>query len=177
MKLLRCIKLAYTLYKEPNSSLTKFADTQLKRAGFFDSDVYYGNLGVHASEIILLFASQGHSRVSAKILSRTLSRLLDFKPIVPISDTPESWNRVSDNLYQHKELSSVFKFDDYSYDMDKYSISDSLGEYTNSVSMHAGKITFPYLPAERIVVKKHSLKYLSMYLGYKWHHFWMAKGY
>jgi hypothetical protein len=177
MKLIDSIKLACAIYFESDSQSTKFAKDQLERAGFFHKSFYDGRLGEAAMQIITLFAAQNHSVMSASMLRNILIKLLDQRPINQIYDTPESWNEVDDNFYQHKELSSVFKKNNFNYDIDKYAILDDTGEYTDSISMYAGKISFPYLPGDTIIVEKKSIKYLAMYLKWKWHYFWMAKGY
>jgi hypothetical protein len=45
-------------------------------------------------KIVEEFASQGHSGMSASITLAMLTKLLDYKPLSPLTDNPNEWNQV-----------------------------------------------------------------------------------
>ena len=65
------------------------------------------------NKIIDVFSMQGHSGCSASCtsgyLSKVIKNILSFKPLSPITCTDEEWTEISENEYQNKRLSSVFK--------------------------------------------------------------------
>lgn len=67
------------------------------------------------NEIIDVFSTQGHSGCSASWVTNTLTNsiknILSFKPLSPITGEDDEWNEVSDNVFQNKRFSSVFKED------------------------------------------------------------------
>lgn len=64
------------------SNLVKHAEKELKKAGLFDKDSDYdGMLGEGVLELITVFASQGHSGMSAEMTVQLFERLARFKEI------------------------------------------------------------------------------------------------
>lgn len=64
------------------SNLVNHATEQLKKAGLFDKDSdYVGELGEGVLELITLFASQGHSGMSAELTIQLFERLARFEDI------------------------------------------------------------------------------------------------
>jgi hypothetical protein len=92
-------------------SLVEFAKRELEKAKLFDKDgdFYGGMTGNAVMELIEVFAKQGHSGMSASIVRSLFNQLADYKPITNISNNTWDWNLVSDGLYQHNQVSSVFK--------------------------------------------------------------------
>lgn len=63
-------------------------------------------------DIIRLFSEQGHSGFSAHYSMNILKRLMNYKPLSPITDDESEWNRLDyddDLAYQCKRCPSLFK--------------------------------------------------------------------
>ena len=91
-------------------SLHDYAETQLNLAGYGpDSEEMNSLMGKQILELIDLFASHGHSGFSAPYAIQSFSVLANYKPLVLIEDVPEQWMDCTDNSYQHKYMSSIFK--------------------------------------------------------------------
>lgn len=98
------------------SNLTDYATKELTLAGLFadDSD-YDGMLGTAALDIVKVFASQGHSGMSASIVTDIVGKLMRFEPLTPLTYGPEEWMNVSDMsgspMWQNVRKSDVFSVD------------------------------------------------------------------
>ena len=114
--------------KKKMSSLVEYATTELTEAGLFNKDsVYNGMLGDSVLEIVEIFAKQGHSGYSAELTVQILEKLLRYKPINPITFTPDQWNEInisSDGVitHQHRKKSTIFSDDNLKtwYDLDEW---------------------------------------------------------
>jgi len=92
------------------SNLINHAETELRLAGLFDKDSdYSGMLGEAVIELIKVFAKQGHSGMSASMVSNLFNKLSRFKPITPLTFNDDEWGEVSNGVYQNKRNSAVFK--------------------------------------------------------------------
>lgn len=113
----------------------------------------------------------GHSGFSIGQTQRILNRLIEYKPLTPIVDTPDIWNNISDISglegeevnYQCKRMSSLFKYV-YADGSIKYKDIDS--HYCVNIddmsTYHSGlvqkiiddmyPITMPYYPIDPIKV-------------------------
>jgi hypothetical protein len=98
------------------SNLTNYATQELTLAGLFakDSD-YNGMLGTAALDIVKLFDSQGHSGMSAAIITNIVGRLMRYEPLTPLTYGPEEWVDQSgasgSPMWQNKRDSKVFSTD------------------------------------------------------------------
>lgn len=63
----------------------------------------------HLLHMVTEFAKEGHSGFSAPYAINALNKLFDFKPLSPLSGKDEEWTEVSENLWQNKRCSTVFK--------------------------------------------------------------------
>ena len=73
-------------------SLIDYATKELNLAGLLDPDSdYNGMLGKAALEIVGVFASQGHSGMSAAIVADLVGKLIRYEPITPLTYGPEEW--------------------------------------------------------------------------------------
>src|SRR5690625_891717 len=63
----------------------------------------------HIIEIVKVFSEQSHSGFSGSYAISTLTRLLSFKPLKPLTGEDDEWNEVSEGQFQNKRCSSVFK--------------------------------------------------------------------
>lgn len=96
--------------------LVDYARAELERAELFDLDSDYGGmLGKAAMEMVETFARQGHTGSSAALMLAILERLLQFKPLTPLTYEPDEWVDVSDfsgcPMWQNKRDSTVFSTD------------------------------------------------------------------
>lgn len=95
------------------TNLTDYATKELNLAGLMDPDSDYdGMLGKAALEIVGVFASQGHSGMSASIVTDLVGRLMRYEPITPLTYRPEEWNEVErGKTWQNNRDSKVFSYD------------------------------------------------------------------
>lgn len=134
---------------------------EFKAAGWLDEpvDEMQQLMMNNLLEIVEVFAAQGHSGFSASYAVGVLEKLLQFKPIVPLTGEDWEWSDVSEysggvKTYQNKRCSAVFKqvdrFDGKPYYLDGKVFVDQDGcSFTNSDS--AVVITFPYTPKTEYV--------------------------
>lgn len=112
----------------------------------------------HILTMVQAFADEGHSGFSASYALSILTRLLDFKPLGPLTGEDSEWIHVYDEddgspVYQNKRCSSVFKGPKGTYNINgkvfwEWFKDEETGEYhkasfTNSDS--TVPIEFPYL--------------------------------
>lgn len=122
------------------SSLVKFAKRELNLLlSQVPNNEMQQEINKDILEIIKIFAQQGHSGFSASYAINLLVRLLDYKPLSPLTGSDDEWiklNGYSDEnieTYQNKRCGAVFKKVNkqtkeikYRYN-DKYIISDNGG--------------------------------------------------
>lgn len=103
-------------------------------------------------ELVKVFESQGHSGGSASYMIRVLTRLLNFKPVTPLTGQEDEWNEPysSDNTQQNKRCYTVFR-----KNFDNSTAVDSQGKiFTDDGSVFYVSrdsqvpITFPYYPPD-----------------------------
>ena len=93
------------------SNLTDHAIKELTLAGLFDKDSDYdGMLGTSALDIVKLFASQGHSGMSASIVTDLVGKLMRFEPLTPLTYEADEWIDHG-GTWQNKRDSKVFSDD------------------------------------------------------------------
>lgn len=127
-------------------SMKSYAELELARIPH-DEDGLQSLMDKDILEIIEKFSEQNHSGFSANYALSILDRLLRFKPITPLLGGNEEWVKVSDNRWQNKRCSSVFKnADGKAYDIDAVIVSDNGGVTWFSTSKFYKEISFPYLP-------------------------------
>ena len=127
--------------------LMLFAEQELARIPK-DDDGMQEIINKHILDMVKVFSDEGHSGSTASYTIHILERLLRYLPLSPIEDTPEDWNEVSQDIYQHRRCSQVFKdknqFEGKAYILDAKVFSDDGGKtwFTNSNSREV--IEFPY---------------------------------
>ena len=89
-------------------------DSEKKAAEGTDDWVYGVNCYNSALKAYKTLADDNHSGLSMSITKNILNRLVDGKPLTPIEDTSNVWNKItssSDNTtdYQCKRMGSLFK--------------------------------------------------------------------
>lgn len=101
-------------------------------------------------EIVELFSDHNHSGFSAKYALNILEKLLDYKPLKPLTGEDDEWVKHVDGTYQNKRCSHVFKgsdrFNGKPYTLYGKTFSYDGGEtwFTNGNSFE--EIEFPYVP-------------------------------
>ena len=107
------------------SNLLSHAMDELDRIGMTEDSPDGMNVAMrkHVLHMMNEFAEEGHSGFSADYAISILTKLMDFKPLSPLTGEDSEWTNVRDYgpepHYQNKRRSSVFKDADGScYDID-----------------------------------------------------------
>ena len=138
------------------SSSVEYAKSELARITK-DGDGLQDAINKNILDIVELFASQGHSGLSAGYAMSILERLLRFKPLTPLTGEDDEWVEVSagetwQRCFQNKRCSSVFKTTDAQgntievHDIDAIAFSDNGGLTWYASSRFRKNVTFPYEP-------------------------------
>ena len=95
-------------------SLIQHAKKELETIGAFseEGDFYGGMTGQSVMELIEVFSKQGHSGMSADIVSSVFNKLANYETISPLTGNDDEWNRLDygeEIEYQNKRNSAVFK--------------------------------------------------------------------
>lgn len=103
-------------------------------------------------ELVLVFSTQGHSGFSAAYARAALDKLLDFKPLGPLTGADDEWVAIGDGCFQNRRDSSVFKnAAGAAYTIDGYVFREPEGAcFTGRGSRKY--ISFPYTPTDPIIV-------------------------
>jgi len=105
------------------SSLVDYAREELNIAGLLDQDSDYdGMLGTAALEIVEVFAQQGHSGMSAMMVTGIVEKLMRYEPLTPLTYAPDEWIKHENDLWQNKRNPAVFSNDG---GQTHYSVNDS----------------------------------------------------
>lgn len=140
-----------------------------KEDDYQPGDEAYGLMCYDAAEHLLaVFEEQGHSGYSAIVVKKIFSRLVDGKPLTPVTDDEDQWRTAytlestPEKRYQHKRMSSLFKYvkKDGSisyYDTDRVKAYDKehgffSTHHVDDIVSEYFPITFPYIGEE---VKAH----------------------
>lgn len=145
------------------SNLVKWAEEELNLL-VKDGDEMQQAINKDILEVVKVFSEQGHSGFSASYALNMIKRLLDWKPITPLTGEDDEWMEVEgwnkdDSTQQNKRCSAVFRknFDNSTaYYLDGKVFSDDGGKswFTNRDSFVP--VTFPYVipeKPERIILK------------------------
>ena len=137
------------------SSSAEYAKSELARITK-DGDGLQDAINKNILDIVELFASQGHSGISAGYAMSILERLLRFKPLTPLTGEDDEWTEVSDKMgkrcFQNKRCPSVFKTTDAQgntievHDIDAIACSYNGGLTWFTSSRFIKNVTFPYEP-------------------------------
>jgi hypothetical protein len=109
-----------------SKTLLSHAENELDLIGLTDQDEMNGAMRKHILHMIEEFSKEGHSGFSANYAISILTKLLDYKPLSPLTGEDSEWTMISEEmsgsnrgtLYQNKRASHVFKDDDGAYDID-----------------------------------------------------------
>ena len=107
------------------SNLLSHAIDELNRIGMTEDSPDEMNVMMrkHILHMMQEFADEGHSGFSASYAISILTKLLDFKPLTPLTGADDEWTDVRsygpEPHWQNKRRSSIFKESDGScYDID-----------------------------------------------------------
>ena len=137
------------------SNLVEYAERELDLAGWNDPDGMYGTLVKDAVlDLVRLFSDQGHSGMSASIVTSIVEKLMRYEPLTPLTGEDNEWtvlNYDDDIAAQNKRCSHVFKrADGTAYDIEGRVFREPNGScYTGRGSRV--DITFPYNPTREYV--------------------------
>jgi hypothetical protein len=136
------------------SGLVKHAKRELELAGFLDENgIYDGDVGESVIELMRVFSKQGHSGLSAPIVSSLFNKLASYEPLNPITGNDDEWGDVSEgDLYQNKRCSALMKLgkdgEPYYLDAIVWSVEDDLDSFTGTVeNINSHQYThLPFVP-------------------------------
>lgn len=137
-------------------SLVEWAKVELERIGGKDDEMQQ-MMNRDILQIVETFAEQGHTGFSASYALSIIKRLLDYKPITPLTGEDDEWGDVppwdgGKNSQQNKRCSAVFRsnFDNSTaYYVDGKVFSDDGGKtWWSSRDSHV-PVIFPYTVPEK----------------------------
>ena len=105
-------------------SLLSYAENELNRIGMTDDGDMNGMMRKHLLHMVKEFADEGHSGFSGNYALQCLKKLLNFKPLSPLTGEDDEWTEVTRISgyphFQNKRCSSIFKEGDTGevYDID-----------------------------------------------------------
>jgi hypothetical protein len=139
------------------SNLLSHAKDELDRIGMTEDspDEMNRMMRKHVLHMMQEFANEGHSGFSASYAISILTKLMDFKPITPLTGADDEWNNVGyshdEDYWQNKRCSSVFKnADGTCYDIDGRVFWEWAGTKEEPYKSYysgggsATPVTFPY---------------------------------
>jgi hypothetical protein len=105
-------------------SLKEYAKKELTLAGLFEeTSDYNGMLGTAVMELVETHSKQGHSGYSHQLTLEIFNRVVNYKPLSAITNSPDEWMDVGENLWQNKRTRqpSLFSTDSGKtyYDLDE----------------------------------------------------------
>lgn len=133
-------------------SILKFAEDELRRAGYFDADSFYGGMmGPAVLKLVEVFSDEGHSGMSASIAIAAFQKVANWEPLTPLTGADDEWSEVGPDMWQSKRCSHVFKgADGQAYDSEGRIFREPSGACFTSRDSRVF-ITFPYTPTREYV--------------------------
>ena len=149
------------------SNLLSYAEDELNRIGMTENSPDEMNVMMrkHIVHMVKEFSDEGHSGFSGRYALNILNKLLDFKPLTPLTGADDEWNDVGEDYWQNKRCSSVFKkADGTCYDIDGKVFwewyRDENGEAVKTYYSGSGcstPVIFPYTPPNKPIYEyRHS---------------------
>lgn len=140
------LALCWRILRADAGGLLAHADRELPHIGTGDMGRM---MAQNLREMVLVFATQGHSGLSAIYTTHVLADLLQFKPLAPLTGNDSEWVEVYDEVFQNNRCSRVFKdserFNGNAYDIDAVVFREPSGAcFTGRGSSQP--IFFPYTP-------------------------------
>ena len=95
-----------------DSQLFAHAANELQRAGLLDEGSDYdGMVGRAVLDLIELFATQGHSGMSAMMTIQLFDELARYQTITELTNDPSEWMEVADGIWQSLRQANAFSED------------------------------------------------------------------
>lgn len=146
-------RLLNYILRDTDSNMMAKSRRELEIWGAFDDDgMYDGMIGKAAMQAMSLFAREGHSGMSASIMTGLMQRLMKQEPLTPLTGDDDEWIDHGDEQFQNNRCSHVFKEgkDGQPYDgTGRVFREPDGGAYTSRDSRV--DITFPYTPVVEYV--------------------------
>jgi hypothetical protein len=106
------------------SELVRHARQELKLAGMYDEEgVDYGpgNIAEEVIRVIKAFSAGGHSEGSILMTLDIVNKLVRFKPLSPLTASPDEWMEVTVGMWQSRRQATAFSTDGGKtyYDLDE----------------------------------------------------------
>lgn len=148
------------------TNLIEYAKEEFVRAGWLDKetgkylDEMQESICENVLELLNRTKDQGHSGTSINYMLNLFNRLVQYRPLVPLTGSGDEWIEFSDGYFQNKYCSSVFKDSTGKcYDIDskvyyRYSKSEENPDipvrdyFTKGGGEHLETISFPYFPSD-----------------------------
>ena len=92
------------------SKMIERAKRELELSGV-DEDIYGDMTSKAVLELLDVFDKQGHSGMSASLVSHLFMKLVKGEALTPLTDHPDEWVEVADNLWQNYRNSAAFSED------------------------------------------------------------------
>jgi len=128
------------------NNYTIHAKREFEYAGFINDgeyvDEYQQLICENVLDILDTINGQGHSGFSHGYMMSMLNKLVDFKPISPLSFKDKEWVECGNNIYQNKRNSSVFKegYKGRPYYIDAYSkVTNDYGSWGGTLELDDGR--------------------------------------
>lgn len=130
-------------------SLIDFARHELSLIGGQD-DKMQREMNKCVLDIVEMFSEQGHSGFSAAYAIGMLEKVLQFKPLSPLTGEDDEWNDIRDMsagdiLYQNRRCPTVFKDEYGAYDINGKVFREPSGACFTSRDSRVA-VVFPYTP-------------------------------
>lgn len=100
------------------SEFETWARAEVERAGLLDEDsAYDGMLGESVLQLVDTFAAQGHSGQSAALTADVFVRLVERRPLLPLTNHPDEWQKIdeamagNDSTWQSRRMPGAFSND------------------------------------------------------------------
>lgn len=131
-------------------NLERHAERELRLAGWFGQDGFYGDMMGHAVlRMIREFSEEGHSGMSAPTAVALFEEVAMFKPLTPLTGEDDEWIKHDygdDVSYQNKRCGHVFKsVDGRAYDSRGRVFREPSGVCYTCFDSRV-YIEFPYMP-------------------------------
>lgn len=150
MKFIERLKLCWRILCFKQSNVLDHAAAELPKPQEEMQEMMNSNL----IELVLVFATQGHSGLSSSYAISMLERLLRFEPLGPLTGEDDEWGEVDggpEMKWQNKRCGHVFKREDgTAYDCEARIFRDPDGCCFTSSDSRV-EVTFPYSPVREYV--------------------------
>ena len=99
------------------SNLEAHAEAEMRRAGLYDKDAdYAGMIPEAVMKLVKVHAAEGHSGASHWLTLQVFNKVINFKPLTPLTDNSAEWMQLGpdlmpDQTWQSLRQSSCFSKD------------------------------------------------------------------